>query len=66
MGYGMGVLKGMGITFRHMIETYTIGFKLQPSAAGDLPAPTGVSGGMPTATGGLQPSQDPDEKQAGQ
>lgn len=62
MGYGMGVLKGMGITFRHMIETYTIGFKLQPSAAGDLPAPTGVAGGMPTVTGGMQTIQYPEEK----
>lgn len=62
MGYGMGVLKGMGITFRHMIESYTIGFKGQPAASGDLPAPSGVKGGMPVTTGGMQTVQYPDEK----
>jgi len=62
MALGQGVLRGMSVTLRHFFESYVIGFKEQPSAAGDLPAPTAVRAGMPIRTGGMQTAQYPDEK----
>lgn len=62
MAFGLGVVKGMGITLRHFVDSYVIGFKPQPSAAGDLPAPSAVIGGMPLTMGGMQTAQYPEEK----
>jgi NADH-quinone oxidoreductase subunit I len=63
MAYGLGVVKGMGITLRHFFDSYRIGHNEQPAAAGELPAPAqGVPGGMPTTTGGLFTAQYPDQK----
>lgn len=65
MSYGMGVVKGMGVTLRHLVDTYVLGFKEQPAASGDVPSPsalTEMKAGMPTETGGMQTVQYPDSK----
>jgi NADH-quinone oxidoreductase subunit I len=62
MAFGSGVIRGMGITLRHLVDSYVIGFKDQPAAAGDLVAPTAVRAGMPVHTGGMQTVQYPEEK----
>ncbi len=62
MAFGSGVIRGMGITLRHFVDTFVVGYKEQPAAAGDLPAPTAVRAGMPIKTGGMQTIQYPEEK----
>jgi NADH-quinone oxidoreductase subunit I len=62
MAYGLGVIKGMGITFRHFVDSYVIGDKDQPSAAGDLPQRSAIAGGMPLETGGVFTTEYPDER----
>lgn len=64
MAYGLGVLKGMGITLRHFVDSYVVGDKDQPSAAGDLPqsAPSSMRGGMPLESGGIFTTEYPDER----
>jgi len=65
MSFGLGVLKGMGITLRHFIDSYTVGDNEQPSVAGDVPAPpmagSPLKGGMPTALGGIFTAEYPEE-----
>lgn len=65
MAVGLGVLKGMGITLRHFVQTYVAGFKEQPVLAGDLPAQAsvgGLRGGMPVRTSGLITAQYPEQR----
>lgn len=65
MAFGLGVVKGMGITLRHFVQTYVVGQMSQPAAAGDLPFPVDErvpAGGMPTQTVGLLTVEYPDEK----
>ncbi len=63
MAFGLGVVRGMGITLRHFFDTYLVGANLQPSAAGDLPqAEPHFKGGMPTETGGIFTAEYPDKK----
>jgi NADH-quinone oxidoreductase subunit I len=53
----------MGVTLRHIVETFTLGHSEQPSAAGDVTlAPPGMKAGMPTRTGGIFTAQYPDER----
>jgi NADH-quinone oxidoreductase subunit I len=63
MAFGLGAVKGMGITLRHFFDSYIIGHNQQPSAAGDLPAPAqGMHGGMPRETGGIFTTEYPEQK----
>jgi NADH-quinone oxidoreductase subunit I len=62
MSYGLGVLRGMGITLRHFLDSYIIGMNEQPSAAGDIPQTANLKGGMPTETGGIFTAEYPDKK----
>ena len=65
MAVGLGVLKGMSITFRHFVQSYLSGRKEQPVLAGDLPhevSVAGLRGGMPTGTSGLITIQYPEQK----
>jgi NADH-quinone oxidoreductase subunit I len=67
MAFGRGALRGMKITLKRFIDTYTVGQVMMPSAAGDLPAPSeakadGLKGGMPVHIGGLATSQYPEQK----
>ena len=63
MAFGLNAVKGMGITLRHFFDSYSMGQKQQPSAAGDLPAPAqGMKGGMPLDTGGIFTTEYPDQK----
>ncbi len=67
MAFGREALRGMGITIRRFINTYTTGLIEQPAAAGDLPSPGEVAvskleGGMPTKVGGLATVQYPEQK----
>jgi NADH-quinone oxidoreductase subunit I len=65
MAFGLGVIKGMGVTLRHYVQTYVVGRKAQPAVAGDLPFPVTErmpAGGMPTATVGWNTVQYPEEK----
>jgi NADH-quinone oxidoreductase subunit I len=65
MAVGTGVLRGMGITLRHFLQTYITGYKEQPVLAGDVPyggETKGLRGGMPTGTSGLITCQYPEQK----
>jgi NADH-quinone oxidoreductase subunit I len=63
MSLGLGTIRGLGITFRHLIDSFTIGHNEQPAAAGDLPPILpDVRGGMPARTGGIFTVQYPDQK----
>jgi len=68
MAFGMGVVRGMGVTLRHFFETYTVAQKKQPAVAGNVPSPAEaikggkMPGGMPTETGGIFTFQYPDQK----
>ena len=65
MALGMGVVRGLGITLRHFVQTYVAGYKEQPAIAGDVPYQPdvqGLKGGMPSRTAGLITSQYPDQK----
>jgi NADH-quinone oxidoreductase subunit I len=65
MAYGLGVVKGMGITLRHYLKSYLTGQKAQPAVVGDLPfAPPERQprGGMPGRVDGLMTVEYPDEK----
>jgi NADH-quinone oxidoreductase subunit I len=66
MSLGRGVIRGMGITLRHFFDSYVIGDKLHPSAAGDLPqpGPESIKSGMPIAGGGIFTTEYPDERLA--
>jgi len=68
MAFGTGVARGMWITFRHFLETYTVGQNKQPAAAGNLPAAAEATvgdkmpAGMPTELGGIFTLQYPEQK----
>ena len=63
MAFGLGVIKGMGITLRHFIDTYVIGHNEQPSAAGDIPQLAArMKAGMPLELGGIFTAQYPEQK----
>jgi NADH-quinone oxidoreductase subunit I len=65
MAYGLGAIKGMGITLRHFLQTYLVGQHEQPAVAGNLPFPStsrGLRGGMPKRKAGLITVEYPDEK----
>jgi len=66
MGYGLGVVRGMGYTLRHFFDTYLVGHNEQPAAAGSVAhlesEPAEVKGGMPTQLGGLITVQYPEER----
>jgi len=63
MAYGQGVLRGMAYTMRHFVESFALGRKPQPSAAGDVAGSAGsLKKGMPLRTGGVITAQYPDEK----
>lgn len=66
MGYGLGVVRGMGYTLRHFFDTFLVGHNEQPAAAGHLAHyesdPSGLKEGMPTQLGGLITVQYPEEK----
>ncbi len=63
MRYGLGVVSGMALTLRHVVESYLLGRKSQPSlAAGVGPAMSPLRGDMPTQLGGIITVQYPDER----
>jgi NADH-quinone oxidoreductase subunit I len=63
MGLGQGVLRGMGLTLRHFVQSFTVGRKEQPSVAGGVALPPRqLKGGMPLHLGGIITAQYPDEK----
>jgi NADH-quinone oxidoreductase subunit I len=62
--YGRGMLKGMAITLRHFVDSYTVGANMQPAAAGNLAVPpeTKIKAGMPMDLGGIITVQYPEQK----
>ncbi len=63
MRLGLGVVSGMALTLRHVVESYVRARKPQPSlAAGVEGATAPLRGEMPTSLGGIITVQYPEER----
>lgn len=63
MGVGLGILRGLALTLRHLVASYVVPRRPQPSlAAGVGPPEVRLPADMPTSLGGIITVQYPDEK----